>query len=221
MERSISGVGVLDKAVLILSALDGGMRPNLNELSAATGLPRATAHRLAHALQAHGLTAYGPDERWSLGPRLMELGEAATAANGPSLTEAARPVLEQLRDETGESVQLYLPRNGVRVCTLSLESPHSLRTIVAVGAELPIGVGSAGKVLGGAEGSVRKAWAQSVEERERGVASVSAPVRRAGAVVAAVSVSGPVERTSRSPGRKYAKAVVAAAARVEEAMGWM
>jgi DNA-binding IclR family transcriptional regulator len=45
-------------------------------------------------------------------------------------------------------------------------------------------------------------------------------VRRDGSVVAAVSVSGPVERTTRSPGRKYATAVVAAARRVEEAMGW-
>jgi len=58
-----------------------------------------------------------------------------------------------------------------------------------------------------------------VEEREKGVASVSAPVWRDGAVVAAVSVSGPVERTTRQPGRLYAKAVVAAAAAIEAALG--
>src|SRR5205085_8030926 len=76
------------------------------------------------------------------------------------------------------------------------------------------------KVLSGAGELGRRGWVQSVEERERGVASVSAPVRRDGAVVAAVSVSGPIERTTRSPGRKYAAATVAAARRVEEAMGW-
>jgi DNA-binding IclR family transcriptional regulator len=73
---------------------------------------------------------------------------------------------------------------------------------------LPLDVGSAGKVLRGDAAG----WAESVEERERGVASVSAPVRDAtGDVVAAVSVSGPIERTTRSPGRRYAEAVVEAA----------
>ena len=55
-------------------------------------------------------------------------------------------------------------------------------------------------------------------EREKGVTSVSAPVYRDSAIVAAVSVSGPVERTSRAPGRRYAKAVLAAARLVEEAL---
>jgi DNA-binding IclR family transcriptional regulator len=51
-----------------------------------------------------------------------------------------------------------------------------------------------------------------VGEREAGVGSVSAPVRDAtGEVVAAVSVSGPLERLTRSPGRLHAAAVCAAA----------
>ena len=57
-------------------------------------------------------------------------------------------------------------------------------------------------------------WAESVEERELGVASVSAPVYLDGAVVAAVSVSGPIERTTRSPGARYGALVVEAATAV-------
>ena len=65
----------------------------------------------------------------------------------------------------------------------------------------------------------RRGWAQSVGEREPGVASVSAPVRGpSGRVVAAVSVSGPIERLTRQPGRLHAAAVVAAANRLTEVL---
>ena len=57
----------------------------------------------------------------------------------------------------------------------------------------------------------RRGWAATAAEREPGVASVSAPVRGPGGrVLAAVSVSGPIERLTRSPGRMHAAAVVAA-----------
>jgi DNA-binding IclR family transcriptional regulator len=58
----------------------------------------------------------------------------------------------------------------------------------------------------------------SVEERERGVASVSAPVSAGGRIVAAVSVSGPLGRTSRQPGRRYGADVVRAAREIEKAV---
>ena len=200
---------MLDKAVAILDALEQGPLA-LADLVAATGLSRATAHRLASALEGHDLVARDGNGRFTLGPRLVRR----------SLVEAARPALAALRDATGESAQLYVPRNGGRLCVVSLESPHSLRTIVPAGAVLPLDQGSAGKVLGGDAATIRRGWAQSVEEREPGVASVSSPLHHDGSVVAAVSVSGPVERTSRSPGRRYAAAVTAAARQVEAAMGW-
>jgi len=58
-----------------------------------------------------------------------------------------------------------------------------------------------------------------VSEREPGVASVSAPVRGpSGRVVAAVGISGPVERMGRQPGRLHAAAAVAAANRLTEVL---
>ena len=221
MERSVSGVGVLDKAVAVLDALEAGPA-TLGDLVARSLLSRATAHRLASALERHGLVDRDGGGRFVLGGRLADLGAAAMA--GPSLAAAARVALEWLRDRTGESVQLYVPRGDERLCVVSLESPHSLRTIVPVGAALPMDRGSAGRVLRDEPAARRRGWADSVEERERGVASVSAPVRsssaQGGRVVAAVSVSGPVERTTRAPGRRYARAVVEAAGRVERELGW-
>jgi DNA-binding IclR family transcriptional regulator len=67
--------------------------------------------------------------------------------------------------------------------------------------------------------SADRNWVESVEEREPGVASVSAAVRDRGRVLAAVSVSGPLERLSRSPGPIYGPSVVAAARAIEEAAG--
>ena len=201
---TLSGIGVLDKAVSVLDAVEAGPR-TLAGLVEATGLSRATAHRLALALEVHGLLTRDTAGRFVLGPRLT----------GLDLPALARPALEALRDATGESAQLYVRRGDRRLCVLSLESPHGLRTIVPVGMSLPLDVGSAGKVLRGDAGD----WAQSVEERERGVASVSAPVRdTTGETVAAVSVSGPIERTTRQPGRLYAGAVCDAAAKVSAAL---
>jgi DNA-binding IclR family transcriptional regulator len=212
VDTSVSGVGVLDKAVTILAALEREPLA-LAALVEATGISRPTAHRLACALEAHNLVRRDEEGRFALGMRLVALGHAAS--DDLNFVETARPVLEALRDELGESVQLYVRDGERRVCTLSLESPHGLRTIVALGAALPLEVGSAGKVLRGVTGP--KGWAESVGEREEGVASVSAPVvDAAGRVIAAVSVSGPIQRTTKAPGRRYGSAVVAAAREVTE-----
>jgi DNA-binding IclR family transcriptional regulator len=213
VEQSVRGVGVLDKTVVVLSALEEEPR-SLAELVRATGLSRATAHRLATALEDHGLVRRDDDGRFALGPRLLALGRSA--ATQYPLADASRAALVELRERTGESVQLYVREGEQRVCVAALESPHGLRTIVPLGARLTLEVGSAARILTGDEAALAQGWADSVAEREAGVASVSAPVfDRAGLVVAAVSVSGPIERTSRTPGRRYADAVQDAARRIE------
>ena len=202
----VTGVGVLDKAVLVLRAV--AERPlSLAALQSTTGLPRATAHRLAVALETHGLLRRDDDGRFDLGPELASLGRVA--AQRFPLADLALPVIERLRDATGESAQLFVREGTARRCVLSLQSPHALRWIVPEGVLFPLDVGSAGRVLSGeADGR----WAESVEEREAGVASVSAPVLSpTGDVIAAVSVSGPIERMSRQPGRVFGDRVVAAA----------
>jgi DNA-binding IclR family transcriptional regulator len=139
-------------------------------------------------------------------------------------------VLAALRDETGESAQLYVRDGDRRVCIAAAERPAGLRDTVPVGARLPLVAGSGAKVLlawadpaewpDGVDGAAlrgvrQKGWAASVAEREAGVASVSAPVRdREGRVVAALSVSGPIDRLGRRPGARFGGAVVRAGARL-------
>ena len=195
------------------SSADGAA--TLGEVQAATDLPRATAHRLLVALEHHGLVRRDEEGRFVLGLGLIALGRAASDAF--PLAELARPVLVELRDRTGEGVQLFVREGGGRRCLASLQSAHGLRWIVPEGAVLPLRVGSAGRVLAGETGP--DGWVASVEEREAGVASVSAPVvDDQGDVVAAVSVSGPLGRMSRRPGARFGSDVVAAAARLSTAI---
>ncbi|CAA9450086.1 MAG: Transcriptional regulator, IclR family, partial [uncultured Rubrobacteraceae bacterium] len=176
-----SGVGVLDKAVGILSLLAEGGPATLAGVVRGTGLARPTAYRLLTALEAHGLVAR-EDGRYSLGSRLLGWGGGAV---GSGLVEVARPVLAALRDRTEESTQLYVREGERRVCVASVErTGGGLRDAVPEGAVLPLEQGSGGRVLlawsEGAEGGpnaeglaeVRDwGWAESVAEREVGVAS--------------------------------------------------
>jgi DNA-binding IclR family transcriptional regulator len=207
---SVSGVGVIDKGVVILSAL--ARTPlDLAALQDETGLPRATAHRLAVALELHGLVRRDPQGRFCLGFELIRLGRAAE--DQFPLADLARPILTSLRVATGESVQLYVREGESRRCVVSLESTHGLRWIVPQGALLPMDRGSAGRVLQGDES------AESVEEREPGVASVSAAVHdRRGQIIAAVSLSGPIERLTRQPSQRFGRDVAEAAKSVTAAV---
>jgi len=213
-------VGVLDKAVLVLDAVAAGA-DSLATITEHTGLSRATAHRLAVALEVHRLLGRDAGGSWLLGSRL---------GAGPveDLLTKARPVLARLRDLTGESAQLYRRRGDLRICVAAADLGSGLRDTVPVGAELPMTAGSAAQVLlawepgplpAGAAFTARtlsdvrrRGWAHSVGERQAGVASVSAPVFGSdGSVVGAIGVSGPIERLGRQPGAKHAAAVVAAA----------
>ena len=204
------------------------------DLVAATGIARPTAHRLAVALEFHRLVSRYLNGRFIIGPRSNEL---AAAAGEDRLIAVAAPALAALRDATGESAQLYRRQGDIRICVAVAERLTGLRDSVPVGSSLTMQAGSAAQILMAWEDSEkihrglksarytaahlaadsRRGWAQSVGEREAGVASVSAPVRGPnGKVIAAVSISGPIERLGRQPGRIHAAAVVATAQRLTE-----
>ena len=207
-----SGVGVIDKSVLALDAVSDQPR-SLAELVATTGLPRPTAHRLALALEHHGLVGRDATGRFTVGPRL-----ARWSSGVDPLRQAAAGVVLQLRDATGESAQVYRRSGEQRLCIAAAEPRAGLRDTVPVGALLSMQAGSAAQVLvawlpqpdrasilrGAAftdrdlDTVRRRGWAHSVGQREPGVASLSMPVFDVDEqVVAAVSVSGPIERLAK------------------------
>lgn len=230
-----SGVGVLDKMVKILDGLEGGPK-TLSQLVASTGLARPTIHRLAIALECHRLVMRDGKGRFALGSRLSEL---ATAAGEDHLLTAAGPILRTLLDRSGESAQIFRRQGDMRVCIAAVERASGLRDSIPVGALLSMRAGSAAQILLAWENperlhqglrharfsasklaTVRKrGWAESINEREEGVCSISSPIRNvSGQVIAAVSISGPVNRMSTTPGRHYAPLVMAAGKYLTEAM---
>ena len=218
-----SGVGVVDKSVAVLSA--AATAPcSLADLVGATGLPRPTAHRLAVALEHHGLLTRDDAGRFVLGPLVAEWA-------APHALAGVEAAVRRLRDATGESAQVYRRAGDTRVCVAAAEPPSGLRDTVPVGARLSMQAGSAAQVLvawlsgedrqrllrGAAFDAEtlttvrRRGWAHSLGQREPGVASLAAPVFDAdGSVVAAVSISGPIERLAR-PSSEQRRAVLAIA----------
>jgi DNA-binding IclR family transcriptional regulator len=239
-----SGVGVLDRVVAILDAVEAGNARSLADVAGATGYTRSTTHRLLQAMEAHDLLDYSGARGYHLGPRLLRL--ANRALRDLPLRDLAHPVLTRLSETTSESAQLYVRSVDERVCVDAVESPSELRTIVAVGAALPLTKGSAGKLflawatpadhdrltadltpadLARLDQQIlmgrRRRWTESVGEREPGVASVSAPiVGPHDALIAVISVSGPVSRLGRGGAKRHAPAVIAAAREVERALGY-
>jgi DNA-binding IclR family transcriptional regulator len=242
-----TGVGVLDRAVVILDAVERGDARTFTAIVNATGFSRTTTHRMLKALEAHGLLELEDAEGYRLGPRLLRLAAAATRER--PLRDIAHPVLERLAATSGESAQLYVRSGSERLCVDSVESTSELRTIVSVGATLPLTAGSAGKVflahledpvrdrlLAGyrpmtptgpdrarladeLEAIQRRGWASSSGEREPGVASVSAPVFAGhDGLVAAISVSGPQVRLGPARARTIGPIVKAAAREIEAAL---
>lgn len=217
-----SGIKVLDRAVAIVAAVASGDK-SLAELSDATELPRATAHRIATALEVHHVLARNERGEWSLGPALPSY----TGGPSPKLLAAAAPVLRDLVETTGESAQLYQLTGTTRTCIAAEEPESGLHNVVPVGSHLTLTAGSAARVFAAfapvdapfdaadLEQVRDDGFAESVAEREVGLASVSTPVFQPdGALVAVLSVSGPAERLGPSPAAKWGAALKDATARL-------
>jgi DNA-binding IclR family transcriptional regulator len=209
---TITGVGVLDKAVALIDLVE--RRPmTASDLAREVGMTLSTAHRLAMALTAHGLLRRDPGGVFHVGPRFTV----------SSLAEIARPVLQQLRAETGETAQLWVRRGDQRVVAASADSDQELRAVLLVGSALPLSAGgSAALVLsddgGPVHGGGPPEWVESMSQRTPGLGSVSAPVRQHGEVVAAVCLPAPLARVQPSPGAVYGQSVVRAARAIEQAL---
>ncbi|GGG52498.1 IclR family transcriptional regulator [Kocuria dechangensis] len=124
----------------VITASGGEM--SLSELSAAANLPLPTIHRLLRTLVPSGYVRQLPNRNYALGPRLILLGEAA----GRQFGSSARPMLDGLVAQLGESANMAVLDGQQVVYIAQSQSSRSMRMFTEVGRRAPThntGVGKA------------------------------------------------------------------------------
>jgi len=140
-------VQVLDRALAALAILANSSSDcSLAELCPALKLHKSTVHRLMMVLEQHRLVVKNPDTgRYRLGLRLYELG--SRAIDGLDLRGRARPYLDRLQDEFGETVFFCILDEGQVFYVEKVESQRSVRTACTVGSRAPAYCTAVGKAM--------------------------------------------------------------------------
>ncbi len=237
----------VDRTIELLELLaDSGGQATLSELAAQTQLPLPTIHRLMRTLLAHGYVRQLPSREYSLGPRLIRLGESA----GRQFGTVAQPYLARLARELGESVNLAMIDRDMVVYVAQASSSHSMRMFTEVGrrvfthstgvgkavlAELPdqtvleitnrVGMPPATDKTITDQGDLLKelgkirsqGFAIDDGEQELGVRCFAVPVPGA-PVPTAISISGPDARVTYEFGEKAVKVLQDVAQEISDAL---
>lgn len=208
-DPDVGGVRSVGRAVDLLDAFDRHHPARgVRELVAVSGLPKSTVLRLLTTLQQRGLVALLADGSYSLGPGLLRWMRTAEALW--QVSEQTRDVMLHLVERYGETVNVYVRQGDHRVSIAQQEGTAVVRSVVTVGAPMPVGAGASARVL-----TTGVDVAVSHGEREVGASSVAAAVRaRDGRVLAALTMSGPTSRFVAEKVQEYVEAVSAAASEI-------
>lgn len=142
-QRAAGGVQSVGRAFHLLETLAAHGALNLSQISAASGLPLTTIHRLVGTLTGLGYLRQSSSSQYTLGPRLIHLGERAS-----SLFPAwAQPHLARLVDELGETANLAMLDGDAVAYVAQAPSRHSMRMFTEVGGHVPAHCTAIGKAL--------------------------------------------------------------------------
>lgn len=138
-------VPAVDRAARILQTL-AGTDLRLTDITRALRLPKSTALAILRTLHQHRLVGLdSASGRYHLGPGLLSL--AGAAQTWSDLRRVARPVVERLAQQTGETVIVHVPDGAASIIVDRVESPHQLRVTAPLGLRLPPLAGAVGKVM--------------------------------------------------------------------------
>lgn len=247
-QPAVRRVAAVERALAVLDALAEGGELGTNEVARRTGINASTVSRLLATLAAARLVEHVPHSgRYRLGLRLLELGNAVLARL--DLRAVARPHLEALARETGETATLSAPGDPDAVTVDFVQSPSSVQSVARVGRPSVAHATATGKVMlafGGRElpaGPLRRftertiteraalareieavrerGWAQALEEREPDLNALAAPVRSASGELAAIlGVQGPASRFAGERMEAAVPALLERARAISRALGY-
>lgn len=144
-------IQVVDRLVGLLNAIGAAERPvSLKILSAETGLHPSTAYRILAAGLEHGLIERDEQGRYQLGLRFLRL--ASRVQLRVDLRREALPIMEWLRGEIGETVNLTLCEGDEVVYVERISSTKTIRVEQVIGGRAPLHVTAAGKLFLAAQG---------------------------------------------------------------------
>jgi DNA-binding IclR family transcriptional regulator len=243
-------VRALERAIDVLLSLSQ-KRPGMDvsELQRGVGLARPTLYRLLATLERRGLVrACGTPLRYELGFKVVELAGIWLSQN--EIADVSRPILEELRSRTDETIALMVPLSVTRrLCVMEIKSRQPLTFSYGVGHTGVTYLGASGKAIlahlpeQDAEAAIREAsnkasispaklrteladvrkfgYAVSEGEVTAGTVAIAAPVfDRTGAVAGSVTLYGPAVRVTRSTWQQHAKKLLRSAAAISTAMGY-
>ena len=243
---SPNGTQAVDRAAQLLIRVVQGPDPvTFTELTAASGLAKSTTSRLLMALERNGLVQR--DGRGKFRPGEVFISYAWRGGAEADLVSVAQPFLDRLGDATGETINLGVASRGMVEQIAQVDSTYLIGGTNWVGQSVPLHCAALGKILlayGAAQlppGRLehrtartitsravlaadlaevrRRGYAVTDEELEPGLIAVAAPVWVGGAVVAALSVSGPASRLTGARLHDVAAACVTQAAALSTALG--
>jgi len=193
------------------------------EIQKRVGLSRPTLYRLLHTLSTRGLIhAEGDPQRFKLAQGVMKLSHVWL--KGLEVVNVARPIVESLRDATGETAALFSLQEDRGVCVLECESRHVLSISRGVGDSMKITQGEdvlRAQLEEGLKLARRQGYAISRGEIFVGAVAVSSPYYdHRGSVVGSVGLYGPNARVSDDKVMEFGKLVCDAGRRISALLGF-
>ncbi len=137
----------LSRALTLLEALaraEGGV--SLTDLAQQVGLPASTTHRLLRTLEGRRYAAFDTDRGlWSIGVQTFTVGSAFLAER--DVVAAARPIMRELMERAGESVNLGVLDEGEAVFLVQVLCREMMLMVVRPGSRAPVHASGIGKAL--------------------------------------------------------------------------
>ena len=191
VKRSGSALRVL----AVFEAVAQAQPIGVSALARRIGADKSAVQRDLMTLADAGWIAPAPGSagQWELTPHVLTL--VRQPHSGQALRRRAKPVMERLREDSGETVYLTVPHQDAFVVIEAVESRHVLRMVPPLGMPVPARISATARAFAGGPHVATRGYAVSDGDIVPGSVTLAAAIRDdGGAPLAALVVTGPAER---------------------------